>query len=71
MKDLELGDLVLAEPEFFEGCKRFQILDFLGGASMTNTCICRGYEHCGLLVSCLQQAPGFGACPSLLSPRSL
>lgn len=29
-KDLELGDLVLAEPEFFEGGEGFQVLDFLG-----------------------------------------
>jgi hypothetical protein len=45
VEDLELGDLVLAEPEFFEGCKRFQVLNFLRNASMTNTCICRGYKH--------------------------
>jgi len=45
VKDLKLGDLVLAEPEFFEGCKRFQVLNFLAKALMTTTCICRGYEH--------------------------
>jgi len=43
--DLELGDLVLAEPEFFEGVKRFQILDFLGKASITHSRMCYSYEH--------------------------
>jgi len=42
MADLELGDLVLAEPEFFERCKGFQILDFLQQASMTLPSMCRG-----------------------------
>ena len=45
VKDLELGDLVFAEPEFFEGCKRFQVLNFLGEDSIIRSCMCHG---CGL-----------------------